>query len=36
MKLTGAILIALMSIGFASTIEIGTAEFFNNQPWCGS
>jgi len=36
LKLTGIILIGLMSIGLASTIEIGSANLPSNQPWCGS
>jgi hypothetical protein len=36
MKLAGVILISLISIGFASIIEIGSSELPSNQSWCGS
>jgi hypothetical protein len=36
LKLTGALLIAIMGLGLASTIEVGSSDFGQNEPWCGS
>lgn len=36
MKLTCALMMAVIGIGFAETIEIGTSEYGVNEPWCGS
>jgi hypothetical protein len=36
LKLTGALLIMIAGLGLASTIEIGSSDFGQNEPWCGS
>lgn len=36
MKLTGALMMAVIGIGLAGTIEIGNSEYGVNEPWCGS
>lgn len=36
MKLTCALMMAVIGIGLADTIEIGNSEYGMNEPWCGS
>jgi hypothetical protein len=36
MKAASALLVALVSLGFASSVEVGTAEFPTNMPFCAN
>lgn len=36
MKLTGALMVVIVGLGLAATIEIGSSDFGSNEPWCGS
>ena len=34
MKSTSAILLVLVSLGFAASVEVGSAGFASNMPFC--
>ncbi len=36
MKVASALLLGLVSLGFADSVEVGSAEYASNMPFCAN